>query len=180
MAQRLDELNDDPERFFPQLSSTAAANLTEYVNEQLAATEVLPGRHRIVVEQFRDEIGDRRVVIHTPLGARVHAPWALLLGEAAQERYGLDAHVMAADDGIVMRLPEAGADSGSLLDLVTFDPETISSRVQQLVGGSALFASRFRECASRALLFGQQQPGKRLPLWQQRQRSAQLLGAAAL
>ena len=179
MAQRLDELNDDPERFFPQLSSTAAANLTEYVNEQLAATEVLPGRHRIVVEQFRDEIGDRRVVIHTPLGARVHAPWALLLGEAAQERYGLDAHVMAADDGIVMRLPEAGADSGSLLDLVTFDPETISSRVQQLVGGSALFASRFRECASRALLFGQQQPGKRLPLWQQRQRSAQLLGAAA-
>ena len=46
------------------------------------------------------------------------------------------------------------------------------------MGGSALFASRFRDCAARALLLPRRHPGRRSPLWHQRQRAAQLLEVA--
>src|SRR5262249_489760 len=44
---------------------------------------------------------------------------------------------------------------------------------------TALFAAKFRENASRALLLPRRRPGVRTPLWQQRKRSADLLAVAA-
>ena len=58
-------------------------------------------------------------------------------------------------------------------------PDEVEPLVTAEVGGSALFASRFRECAARALLLPRRNPGRRTPLWQQRQRSAQLLSVAS-
>ena len=164
-----------------QLDRQAAANLQTYLEEQLAATEVLPGNRRIVVEQFRDELGDRRIVIHSPHGARVHAPWALMIADRLIERFGVDAQVMPGDDGIVLRLPDDGSlDSlPALAEVLAIDPITVDRYLTDLVGGSALFAARFRECAARSLLFPRRDPTRRAPLWQQRQRSAQLLTVAA-
>ncbi len=163
------------------LDDAASANLMGYLDEQVAATGVLPGSSRIVVEQFRDELGDRRIVVHSPLGARVHAPWALLLADRLVERFAVDAQVMPADDGIVLRLPDDGSlDSlPAIADLLSIDPAAVQQSLTRLVGGSALFASRFRECAARSLLFPRRDPARRSPLWQQRQRSAQLLTVAA-
>jgi ATP-dependent Lhr-like helicase len=111
----------------------------------------------------------------------VHAPWALILADRIENQYGLDGQVMAADDGIVLRLPDDGSlDSlPDLAHLISVDPDEVTAQLTRLVGGSALFASRFRECAARALLFPRRDPRRRSPLWQQRQRSAQLLSVAA-
>jgi ATP-dependent Lhr-like helicase len=163
------------------LDESSWRNLTEYLNEQMKSTGVLPSDRTVVIEQFTDEIGDRRVVIHSPLGARVLAPWALVITHKLQEKYGIDAQVMPADDGIVLRLPEestSGLDD-ELVDGLFIEPAEVMSSVTRLVSNSALFASRFRECAARALMFGLKDPRRRSPLWQQRQRSAQLLAAAA-
>lgn len=131
-----------------------------------------------MVERFRDELGDWRLVLHSPYGQRVHAPWALAIGARLQERYGVDSSPTASDDGIIIRLPDTENEPPGA-ELFTFDVEDIEDLVTQEVGGSALFASRFRECAARALLLPRRNPGKRAPLWQQRQRSAQLLDVAA-
>ncbi|HVS68129.1 MAG TPA: DEAD/DEAH box helicase [Mycobacteriales bacterium] len=155
----------------------AADNTLRYLDEQRAATGHLPDDRTIVVERFRDELGDWRVVVHSPFGARVHAPWGLALGCVLRERTGLDVQVMHADDGIVIRLPET--DEPPPADIAVLDPDDIESIVTRELGSSALFASRFRECAARALLLPTRSPGKRTPLWQQRQRSAQLLSVAS-
>ncbi|HWC35655.1 MAG TPA: DEAD/DEAH box helicase [Mycobacteriales bacterium] len=155
----------------------ATDNTLRYLDEQRASTGHLPDDRTIVVERFRDELGDWRVVIHTPFGARVHAPWGLALGCVLRERTGLDVQVMHADDGIVIRLPET--DDPPPADIAVLDPDDIEAIVMREVGSSALFASRFRECAARALLLPTRSPGKRTPLWQQRQRSAQLLSVAS-
>jgi ATP-dependent Lhr-like helicase len=155
----------------------AADNTLRYLDEQRASTGHLPDDRTIVVERFRDELGDWRVVVHSPFGARVHAPWGLALGCVLRERTGLDVQVMHADDGIVVRLPDT--DEPPPADLAVLDPEDIEAIVTRELGGSALFASRFRECAARALLLPTRSPGKRTPLWQQRQRSAQLLSVAS-
>ncbi|HEX3901039.1 MAG TPA: DEAD/DEAH box helicase [Mycobacteriales bacterium] len=152
-------------------------NTLRYLDEQRTATGHLPDDRTIVVERFRDELGDWRVVVHSPFGARVHAPWALALGCVLRERTGVDVQVMHADDGIVIRLPDT--DEPPPADLALLDPDDIEAIVTRELGGSALFASRFRECAARSLLLPTRSPGKRTPLWQQRQRSAQLLGVAA-
>ncbi|HVW82162.1 MAG TPA: DEAD/DEAH box helicase [Mycobacteriales bacterium] len=154
-----------------------ADNTLRYLDEQQAATGHVPDDRTIVVERFRDEIGDWRVVVHSPFGARVHAPWALALGCVLRERTGIDVQVMHADDGIVIRLPDT--DEPPPADLAVLDPDDVEAIVTRELGGSALFASRFRECAARALLLPTRSPGKRTPLWQQRQRSAQLLGVAS-
>ncbi|MFJ6451916.1 DEAD/DEAH box helicase [Streptomyces hydrogenans] len=189
------------------LDSWAADNVLAYLKEQREACGHVPDDRTILVERFRDELGDWRVVVHSPFGAQVHAPWALALGARLAERYGMDAQVMHADDGIVLRLPDAdlmGLDMG--LDLLdhepvdpgrhqdtaydadqapvgaadtVFDKGEVAQIVTDQVGGSALFASRFRECAARALLLPKRNPGKRTPLWQQRQRAAQLLQVAS-
>ena len=159
------------------LDANAAANLVRYLDEQVEATGVLPDDRTIVVERFRDELGDWRVCLHTPFGAQVHAPWAQAIEARVRERLGLEAQTMYTDDGIVVRLPEA--DEAPPSDSVLFDPEEIEDLVTGEVGGSALFASRFREAAARALLLPRRRPGQRTPLWQQRQRSAGLLQVAA-
>ena len=164
------------------LDEWAADNLLAYLYEQREATRALPDDRTVLVERFRDELGDWRLAVHSVLGAKVNGPWALAIGRRIAERYGVDAQVMPSDDGIVVRLPdvlgdgEAGEPPGA--DLVSFEPEEISALVEETVGTSALFAARFRECAARALLLPRRNPGRRSPLWQQRQRSAQLLDVA--
>ncbi|MFJ5962401.1 DEAD/DEAH box helicase [Pseudarthrobacter oxydans] len=159
------------------LDEFAANNLIQYLTEQKLATEVVPSDTTLVVERFHDELGDWRVILHSPFGMPVHAPWALAVGQRLHQRYGLDGSAMAADDGIVLRVPMM-EDEPPGAELFLFDPEELEQIVTAEVGGSALFASRFRECSARALLLPRQTPGKRQPLWQQRQRSAQLLDVA--
>ncbi|WP_211880976.1 ATP-dependent helicase [Pseudarthrobacter albicanus] len=159
------------------LDDFAANNLIQYLAEQQQATGVVPCDTTLVVERFHDELGDWRVVLHSPFGMPVHAPWALAVGQRLHQRYGMDGSAMAADDGIVLRVPMM-EDEPPGAELFLFDPEELEQIVTAEVGGSALFASRFRECAARALLLPRQTPGKRQPLWQQRQRSAQLLDVA--
>ena len=159
------------------LDEWAAGNLLAYLNEQREATRNLPDDRTVVVERFRDEIGDWRMTVHCVLGARVNAPWALAIARRLSERYGVDGQVMPSDDGIVVRLPDT-AEEPPGADLVAFDPEEIAQLVEESVGTSALFASRFRECAARSLLLPRRDPRRRQPLWQQRQRSAQLLDVA--
>ncbi|MER7174723.1 ATP-dependent helicase [Streptomyces mesophilus] len=181
------------------LDQWAASNVLAYLDEQRKACGHIPDDRTIVVERFRDELGDWRVVVHSPFGAQVHAPWALALGAKLTEKYGMDAQVMHADDGIVLRLPDADLMGMDLLDQepmqlgtefdseqapvgaadVSFDKGEVNQLVTDQVGGSALFASRFRECAARALLLPRRNPGRRTPLWQQRQRAAQLLEVAS-
>ncbi len=158
------------------LDERAVDNLLAYLKEQQAATTHLPDDRTIVVERFRDELGDWRLVVHSPFGAQVNAPWALVVGARVRERYGVEAQTMHSDDGIVIRLPDT--DEPPSAELALLDPEEVEAAVQNEVGGSALFASRFRECAARALLLPRRRPDRRTPLWQQRQRSAQLLQVA--
>ncbi len=160
------------------LDEWAAENLVTLVEEQREATNAVPSDTRLVVERFRDELGDWRIVVHSPYGVPVHAPWALAVNARLRERYGLEAQAMAADDGIVLRIPETDQDPPGA-ELIAFDPDEIEQIVTTEVGGSALFASRFRECAARALLLPRRDPGRRSPLWMQRQRSAQLLAVAS-
>ncbi|GAA0220876.1 ATP-dependent helicase [Actinomadura nitritigenes] len=159
------------------LDDWAAGNLVSYLGEQREATGHVPDDRTMVVERFRDELGDWRMVVHSPLGARVHAPWALAIAGRLRERYGVDAQAMHADDGIVIRIPDM--DEAPSLDLAVFDADDIERIVVDELGGSALFAARFRECAARSLLLPRRRPDKRMPLWQQRQRAAQLLAVAS-
>ena len=159
------------------LDSNAVGNLFALIDEQRTATGNVPTDRTLVVERFRDELGDWRLVLHSPYGMPVHAPWALAIGARLQERYGVDAAPSASDDGIIVRLPDT-EDQPPGAELFAFEQDEIDDIVTEQVGGSALFASRFRECAARALLLPRRDPGKRAPLWQQRQRSAQLLDVA--
>lgn len=159
------------------LDGNATANLVTLLEDQRAATGQLPTDRTLLVERFRDELGDWRLVLHSPYGLPVHAPWALAVGSRLRERFGVDAAPTASDDGIVVRLPDTTDDPPGA-ELFVFEPDEIDDVVTEQVGGSALFASRFRECAARALLLPRRDPGKRAPLWQQRQRSAQLLDVA--
>ncbi|MEU8332992.1 DEAD/DEAH box helicase [Micromonospora sp. NPDC048839] len=159
------------------LDDWAAGNLMAYLREQREATRSLPDDRTVVVERFRDELGDWRLAVHSVLGARVNGPWALAVGRRLAERYGVDAQVMPSDDGIVVRLPDT-ADEPPGADVVVFEPDEITQLVEESVGTSALFAARFRECAARSLLLPRRDPRRRQPLWQQRQRAAQLLDVA--
>lgn len=157
-------------------------NTCAYLAEQVEACGHLPTDRRIVVESFQDQLGDWRVAIHSPLGQAVHQPWALVLGAHLSEVLGFDVAAMAHDDGIVLRLPDMGSDEDPLDQLLAhlaLDTDTIRQDVTNALGGSSLFASRFRECAARALLLPRKNPGARQPLWQQRQRAAALLEVVA-
>jgi len=160
------------------LDDNAAANLVGYVAEQVEATRVVPSDTTVLVERFRDELGDWRLVVHSPYGTPVHAPWALAINARLRERHGVDGQAVASDDGIVVRIPETDAEPPTG-EVVVFSPDEIEEIVTSEVGGSALFAARFRECSARALLLPRRDPGRRSPLWQQRQRSAQLLEVAS-
>ncbi|MGP5035414.1 ATP-dependent helicase [Brachybacterium alimentarium] len=158
------------------LEANARTVLLDHLAEQQQATGAVPGPEQLVVERFLDELGDWRVVLHCAYGQRITGPWALAVGARVEERYGLDGQVMAADDGIVLRIPHGEDPPGA--DLFVFTPEEIDEEVRRLVGSSALFAARFRECSARALLLPRRDPQQRAPLWQQRQRSSSLLEVA--
>ncbi|MGH3824568.1 MAG: DEAD/DEAH box helicase, partial [Pseudonocardiaceae bacterium] len=165
------------------LDPWAADNLLSYLREQREAVGHVPDDRTVLVERFRDELGDWRMVVHSPFGAQVNGPWALAIGARLREQRGVEAHVASADDGIVVRLPDAldaeGAEVLPTAEDVLFDPDAVNELVIAEVSGSALFASRFRECAARSLLLPRRDPRRRTPLWQQRQRSAQLLAVAS-
>ena len=159
------------------LDELAAANLVRYLSAQREATGYVPDDRTLVMERFRDELGDWRLVLHSPFGAQVHAPWALAIAARLRERYeGMDVQAMHTDDGIVIRVPDT--EEPPPTGIAELQPDEVEQLVTDELGSSALFASRFRECAARALLLPRRQPGRRSPLWQQRQRSAQLLAVA--
>jgi ATP-dependent helicase Lhr and Lhr-like helicase len=160
------------------LDELAASNLIAYLSSQREATGYLPDDRTLVVERFRDELGDWRVVLHSPYGAQVHAPWALAIATRLRERYGgMDVQAIHTDDGIIIRVPDT--DDPPPASVALLDPDEVEQLVTSELTSSALFASRFRECAARALLLPRRQPGRRTPLWQQRQRAAQLLSVAS-
>lgn len=159
------------------LDEQARANLMAHLTEQREATGTLPTDRTLTVERGHDEVGDWRVILHSPYGMKVHAPWALAINARVRERLGVEGSAVASDDGIIVRLPDAESEPPGA-ELFVFDPDELEQLVTQEVGGSALFASRFRECAARALLMPRTNPNRRTPLWQQRQRSAQLLEVA--
>ncbi len=159
------------------LERNGIGNLLGLLAEQRQATGALPTDRRLVVERCKDELGDWRIMLHSPYGRRVHDPWALAIAARIRERWQVDPAVVASEDGIMVRIPDS---SGRLpgAELFLFEPERLRRTVVEAVGGSALFAARFRECASRALLLPRQNPGRRSPLWQQRLRAGQLLDIA--
>ena len=159
------------------LDERAVTNLIALVADQRDSTGQVPTDTTLVVERFRDELGDWRLVLHSPYGMPVHAPWALAVTARIRDRLGVDGAAMAGDDGIVVRIPDTDAEPPGA-DLFVFETAELVEIVTEEVGGSALFAARFRECAARALLLPRRDPGRRSPLWQQRQRASQLLEVA--
>jgi ATP-dependent Lhr-like helicase len=178
------------------LDERAARNLLAYLSEQQAATRVLPSERTIVLERFRDEIGDWRLCVLSPYGGRVHAAWGLALSARIQERFGIGAEAIWSDDGIVLHLPDLDLEGGegdeeegpggfarggtmpSAAELVLLEPQDVEQAVVSELGGSALFGARFRENAARALLIPRAYPGRRTPLWQQRLKAQSLLEVA--
>ncbi|MBA2424887.1 MAG: DEAD/DEAH box helicase [Actinobacteria bacterium] len=179
-SRELVSLSDDKARAVLaseyHLDTRAAQNLVTYLREQEAATGVVPSDRSIVVERFRDEIGDWRVCLLTPFGGRVHAPWAMALAARLRDSLGVEAQSIWSDDGIALHFPDADVPP-PLADLL-LDPSEIEELVIAELGQSALFGSRFRENASRALLIPRRRPGQRTPLWQQRLKAQSLLQVA--
>ena len=172
IAKALERLGSDY-----HLDPLAAKNLLTYLRDQAAANGgVVPSDRTIVVERFRDEIGDWRLCILTPFGARVHAPWAMALGARLRDALGLEVQSIWSDDGIALHLPEADV-LPPIADLL-LTPDEIEELVVQEVGSTALFGARFRENAARALLIPRRRPGQRTPLWQQRLKAQSLLQVA--
>ena len=158
------------------LDRRAASNLVAFLTEQQQATRVVPSDRAIVVERFRDEIGDWRLCVLSPFGGRVHAAWSLALSARIREQVGLESDAIYSDDGIIIHLPDAEEPPSA--DLVLLEPDEIEDLVVAELGSSALFGARFRENAGRALLIPRARPGKRTPLWQQRLKSQSLLEVA--
>jgi len=156
------------------LSASAAENLARYLAEESAATGgVVANDRELVVERFRDEVGDWRVCLLSPYGARVHAPWAVAIEARLSRDEGIEAEALWTDDGVVLRLPEDR--EVSVPDLVAIDPAEVEELVVSRLATSSLFAARFRESAARALLLPGARPGRRSPLWQRRLRASDLL-----
>jgi ATP-dependent Lhr-like helicase len=178
-AAEPDATRDEAEAWLQQgfgLDAWAARNLVDYVASQRRATGTLPTDRAITVERFRDELGDWRVCILSPFGARVHAPWALAIEAGLAAETGCELQTLWSDDGVVLRF--ADADELPDLDAVLLDPDEVEDRVVEQLGHSALFAGQFRENAARALLLPRRRPGVRTPLWTQRLRAQNLLAVA--
>ena len=158
------------------LDELAAKNLLELLREQQAATRVVPSDRTVVIERFRDEIGDWRVCVLSPFGGRVHAAWGLALSARIRDELGLESDAIWSDDGIIVHLPDADEPPGA--ELMLIDPDELEELVVRELSSSALFGARFRENAARALLIPRAYPGKRTPLWQQRLKSQTLLEVA--
>src|SRR5262245_58547989 len=171
----VDQAPESLERDY-DLDPLAARNLADFLREQQDATRVVPSDRTIVIERFRDEIGDWRLCVLSPYGGRVHAAWGLALSRRIREEYGLESDAIWSDDGIIVHLPDADEPPGA--DLVLIDPDELEDIVVAELATSALFGARFRENASRALLIRRAYPGKRTPLWQQRLKPQSLLEVA--
>ncbi len=171
-------VNADPKKLAKtyDLDKLAAQNLVNYLTEQQAATRVVPSDENIVVERFRDEIGDWRLCVLSPFGGRIHAAWGLALSAKIRDEHDLEADAIWSDDGIVVHLPDA--DDPPSADLVLLEPDELEDLVVRELAGSALFGARFRVNAARSLLIPRAWPGKRTPLWQQRLKSQSLLEVA--
>ncbi len=159
------------------LDERAAENLMRYLEDQAAAAGVVPDDRTILIERTRDELGDWRICVLTPFGGRIHAPWAMAVVERARAETGVDVETMWTDDGFVVRFPETEAAPDPQLMIPS--AEEVEELVLRQLGGSALFAAKFREAAGRALLLPKRRPGGRSPLWQQRKRAADLLNVAS-
>ncbi len=159
------------------LDAFAASNLQQYLAEQAEATGAVPDDRTVVIERFQDEIGDWRVCILSPFGTPVHAPWAMAIERRLMDQFDIPVESMWGDDGIVIRLPESAVELP--LDALLIDPEDIDELVVATLPQTSLFSARFRECAGRALLLPRRRPDRRTPLWQQRQRAADLLAVAS-
>jgi len=159
------------------LDAFAAGNLRQYIDEQIEATGAVPDDRTLVVERFQDEIGDWRVCILSPFGTPVHAPWAMAIERRLMDQFDIPVETMWGDDGIVIRLPESAVELP--IDALLIDPEDIDELVVETLPQTSLFSARFRECAGRALLLPRRRPDRRTPLWQQRQRAADLLAVAS-
>ena len=181
-VRRLGELEPEEGRALLEgeynLDPVAAEDLVAYIEEQRDATGTLPTDRAITIERFRDEVGDWRVAIHTPFGARVHAPWALAIDATLSQSAGFEVQTLWSDDGIVLRLADV-EDELPGAELLLPDPDEVAELVTAQLGRSALFASRFRENAGRSLLLPRRRPDQRTPLWAQRIRSQNLLAVAS-
>jgi ATP-dependent helicase Lhr and Lhr-like helicase len=171
-------VSSDPKELASEydLDQWAAENLVAYLREQQTATRVVPSDQTIVVERFRDEIGDWRLCVLSPFGGRVHAAWGLALAARIRDELDLEADAIWSDDGIAVHLPDA--DEAPAPDLVLLEPDELEDLVVRELASSALFGARFRENASRSLLIPRAYPGKRTPLWQQRLKAQSLLEVA--
>jgi ATP-dependent Lhr-like helicase len=158
------------------LDAQAAENVLRYLADQELATQEVPDDRTIVIERVRDELGDWRVCVLTPLGSRIHAPWAMAVS-ARIKAAGLDVETMWNEDGFVLRFPESDAPPDT--DVLMMDPEEAAQLVLNQLGSTALFAAKFREAASRALLLPRRRADGRTPLWQQRKRAYDLLAVAS-
>ena len=159
------------------LDEGAAGELHTYVREQASATGEVPSDEVLVVERYLDDMGVYRVCILSPFGARVHAPWAMAIAARMRDEQGTEVETLWSDDGIVLRFP--AADRPPEVAPLLFAGDEIEDRVVRALGTTAVFAARFRENAARALLLPRRFPGKRSPLWAQRQKAADLLAVAA-
>ncbi len=171
-------VNADPKELEKthHLDPMAAENLVAYLREQQEATRVVPSDTSIVIERFRDEIGDWRLCVLSPYGGRVHSAWGLAIARKLRDEHDLEADAIYSDDGIAIHLPDA--DEPPSADLVMIEPDELEDLVVRELGTSALFGARFRENAARSLLIPRAYPGKRTPLWQQRLKSQSLLEVA--
>ncbi len=158
------------------LDERAAKNLLTYLREQREVTRVVPSDRTIVIERFRDEIGDWRLCVLSPFGGRVHAAWGLALSARIRDEFGLESDAIWSDDGIIVHLPDADEPPGA--ELVLIEPDAVEDMVVAELSSSALYGARFRENAARALLLPRAYPGKRTPLWQQRLKAQSLLEVA--
>jgi ATP-dependent Lhr-like helicase len=171
-ARALDKLEREH-----RLDARAAENLVAYVREQVDATGEVPSDTAVIVERFMDELGDWRVCLLSPFGARVHAPWAMAALARARSRGLSEIEAVWSDDGIVFRFPET--EEAPDADLLVPSPEELHSAVTAALAQTSLFAARFRENAGRALLLPKRLPGRRTPLWAQRRRASDLLAVAS-
>ena len=158
------------------LDEFAAGNVFRYLNEQREATRAVPSDRTVVIERFRDEIGDWRLCVLTPFGGRVHAAWAMALSARLRDERGLDPDAIWSDDGVILHLPDADEPPPS--ELAMLDPDELEELVTAELGNTALFGSRFREAAARSLLIPRRMPDRRTPLWQQRLKAQGLLQVA--
>jgi len=173
-ARTLADLADIQSRYHADEATTRS--LVEYVQSQRAITRIVPDDRHLVLEHFRDEVGSVRMVLHAPFGGRVNAPWGMALGRRMRERLGVDVQVQTTDDGLMLRLPDMGA--APPVDVFrTLGADEAERLVLEEIGQSSLFGARFRMNAARALLLPRGNPRRRMPLWLQRLKAADLLQA---